>query len=85
MLLRWQLALIMIIGGIILTTKCLKIYLGLDILDINLPSMQFKVGYLLLLISASLVIFSKPKQDSYDLVETKTQLLEEQMKNEMMN
>ncbi len=79
MLLRWQLALIMIIGGITLTTKCLKLYLGIDILDMNLSSMQFKVGYLLLLMSASLVIFSKPKQDYYDLTETRTQDLEEQI------
>jgi Na+/proline symporter/signal transduction histidine kinase len=78
-LLRWQLALSMIIFGVIITVQGLKSYLGMDLLTVELEGFQFKVGYLLLITSGILVAFLRPKQEEQELHEVRQELFEEQM------
>ena len=78
-LLRWQLALSMIISGVIITVQGLKSCLGMDLLSTELDGFQFKVGYLLLITSGILVAFLRPKQEEQELHEVRQELFEEQM------
>lgn len=78
-LLRWQLALSMIIFGGIITVKVLKHYLGFDILSTDLDEPQFKVVYLLLITSGILAVFLKPKQEAQELNEARQEFFDEQM------
>lgn len=70
-LLRWQWALFMVIIGALLTTYVFQIFLNpspFEILDITL---QYKIIYLLLLISSVLAVFIRPKQRHQELTEEK--------------
>jgi len=78
-LLRWQVVLIMIVAGVILTGEGLKIYLGKNIFAMQWQDVQFKIGYLLLLMSGILVAFLKPKQEAQDLIEIKDAFLAEEI------
>jgi len=76
---RWKLALFMIIVGIFSTAKCFEIYSGSDITFSGLLSLRFEVTYSLLLMSSILVVFFKPQQERQELVEAKIGLLGEQI------
>jgi signal transduction histidine kinase len=76
---RWKLALLMMISGVFITTKAFKLYLGSDILVDALLSFKFEVNYALLLVSAILIAFLKPQQDSQELANTMINLLDEQL------
>ncbi len=73
MLVRWQLFFSMIILAVVAVSQLLKFYLGNHIEVINLHYIEFKMSYFLVLISAILVTFSKPKQESEDNLEQKVQ------------
>lgn len=76
---RWKLALLMIIIGVLSTIMLFKIYTGADIGLDGLEALKFEVSYALLFMSAILVAFFKPQQDRQELVEAKMDLLGEQM------
>lgn len=76
---RWKLALLMIIMGVLSTITLFKIYTGSDIELDGLEDLKFEVSYALLFMSAILVAFFKPQQDRQELVEAKIGLLGEQM------
>lgn len=70
-LVKWQLALSMLIAGLLLTTQFFKYYVGVDSLPDNLSTIHFETTYLLLLVSSVLIIFLKPKQEQQELTEEK--------------
>jgi signal transduction histidine kinase len=78
-LLRWELSLLMIIVGTVITYQFLNYYAEEYILRDELQELKFKAGYLLLLISGILVAFLKPKQEAEALKEAKNSMLAEQM------
>jgi len=73
---RWRWSLFSIIFGITITLLYYKYYI--DILEIrnDFTSLEFKVVYLLLLISSTLIIFFKPKQEYLEETEAKIDTLE---------
>lgn len=68
---KWHWAAFMIIVGMVLTTKFLKVYLGVESLPENFTFMEIEATYLLLLTSSILFIFLKPKQEEQVLITEK--------------
>jgi K+-sensing histidine kinase KdpD len=72
---KWRWSLFSIISGVIITLLyynfCLKYYHVKG----EFSSLEFKVIYLLLLISGTLVVFLKPKQDQQEETEAKVDIL----------
>ncbi|MDX1917347.1 MAG: sodium:solute symporter family protein, partial [Rickettsiaceae bacterium] len=68
-LVRWQLALIMIVTGLLLTIQFCKYFLGANYLQEQYAFANFETAYLLLLISSILIAFLKPKQDWQELTQ----------------
>jgi signal transduction histidine kinase len=57
------------LSGTFLSIEFFKWYVGVDSVSANLGSIQFKIIYVLLLISSILVAFLKPKQDYLEKTE----------------
>ena len=76
MLVRWQLALSFIVIGMISSIYCFKLFYGSEHINPDFGSIQFKVIYLLLLVSSVLVAFFKPKQEYIEATEAKVGVLE---------
>lgn len=74
-LMRWQIAMLIIITGVIISIKFYKIYIGINFLPDYMHSLQFKITYSLLLVSSMLIAFLKPKQQYQELTELKTEHL----------
>lgn len=76
LLLRWQVAIVMICFTVFFSIKFYKWYVGAEYLTdaINI-SLQFKIMYALLLISSVLIAFLKLKQDQQELAEEKNEHL----------
>jgi len=66
---RWKWALFTITLGVSIITFYYKNYIAVDLIGDNFLSSQFKIVYLLLLISSSLLLFLKPKQQYQELTE----------------
>ena len=66
---KWQLSLFNILLGIILVAFCYKYYYLSTLKESDFISSQFKIIYLLLLVSSTLVLFLKPKQQYQELTE----------------
>jgi|GEM_PF-5711476 len=75
-LLRWQLALLIIPLGVFLTLQLLKAYFDTEdnIIAMSM-SAQLKIAYLLLLVSSTVVIIFRPKQEYQALTEEKNEHL----------
>ncbi|MBN8523138.1 MAG: alkaline phosphatase [Rickettsiales bacterium] len=70
MMLRWQVAIIMVCSVVFLSIESYKWYLGVDNLTAAVEiELQFKVMYVLLLITSILIVFLKPKQQHQELTE----------------
>lgn len=70
-LVKWQLALLMIVSGFLLTTQFFIFYSGIGYLPTSFIYTQAEVTYLILLISSILIIFLKPKQAEEELTTEK--------------
>jgi signal transduction histidine kinase len=81
-LLRWKTAMIMILGGVFITMELYEHYIGVKVSHDTIVSLEYKVVYLLLLLSGMLIIFFKPRQDAQDLLGTKNEYLGEQIQNQ---
>lgn len=68
-LVKWQLALLMMISGSLLTIQFFKTYLGIEHLPESFIYTQVEATYLILLVSSILIIFLKPKQE-YEVLTT---------------
>jgi signal transduction histidine kinase len=65
----WQVALLMIIGGVVLSVVYYKTYIDINPLSDYMNDLQFSITYSLLLVSAILIAFLKPKQQYQELTE----------------
>lgn len=74
-LVKWQLALLMITVGLLLTIQFFKSFLGANYLSEHYALANFETAYLLLLISGILMAFLKPKQQHQELTEEKNEYL----------
>jgi len=70
-LMRWQTALLMLVIGVYSAITFFKWQMGVDILPNSNIELQFKFIYALLLITSSLIMFFKPKQERQELTEEK--------------
>lgn len=75
---KWKWALINILVGVGLTTIFYDYYYYLET-EGNFTVSQFKISYLLLLISSSLVLFLKPKQEYQAIIEEKNKDLKKRI------
>ncbi|MFK7968146.1 MAG: ATP-binding protein [Rickettsiaceae bacterium] len=73
---RWQWALFLIFSGIVLTFILFKNYVDSNVLIALDISVQFKIIYLLLLVSSLVVGIFRPKQNLYNLTKQKVTTLE---------
>ena len=80
-LVRWQWALLMMIIGFCAVIQFFNFYLEAKFLIENTLSLQFKVIYLLLLVSSVLIIFVRPKQEYLEATETRAKDLESETKS----
>jgi Na+/proline symporter/signal transduction histidine kinase len=78
-IMKWRLALLMMITGVFITTKIFKLYMGSSVLTESLVSFKFEVSYAILLVSAILIAFFKPQQDRLELADVKMHLLDGQL------
>lgn len=76
---RWQSTLFNIIFGIGLVYICNVYYLEVDYIESSSISFQFKIIYMLLLISSVLVLFLKPRQEHQEITDKKVGHLSERI------
>lgn len=76
MILRWQVALLAIFTGVFVSINFYKLYVNADYLPDSVCDTNFKIIYLLLLVSIVLIAFLKPKQAYQELTEEKVSQLE---------
>jgi Na+/proline symporter/signal transduction histidine kinase len=69
---KWKISLFNILFGVTIVTFCYEYYQPLVIAEFSFFSSQFKIIYLLLLVSSSLILFLKPKQDYQELTEQRS-------------
>jgi Na+/proline symporter/signal transduction histidine kinase len=78
-LVRWQIALSFMIIGTISSVYFFKFYSGFNDIKIELWDLQFKIIYILLLVSSILIAFLKPKQEHLEETEAKVEDLESEV------
>jgi Na+/proline symporter/signal transduction histidine kinase len=79
-MLRWQVAIFMVCCTVFLGVQSYKWYVGVDDLSAAVSiGLQFKIMYVLLLVSSILIVFLKPKQQHQDLTEEKNEYLNGRM------
>jgi len=79
-LIRWKLALSMIIIGVYISIEYYKYYTGITDIDIDIIDTTSFIFYSILLISAAVIVFLKPQQEKQELIEEKTENLVFQIK-----
>lgn len=80
-LMRWQVAISMIISGVAMSIWLYKNYIELDFAPDYIVNLQLKIIYFLLLISTVLIAFLKPKQEQNQLIEDKVLHLNNQLQD----
>ena len=68
-LMRWKVAVLMIMVGVIASIWCYKTYTGIDYLPDYMHDLEFKITYSLILLSIVLIAFFKPKEQHHELTE----------------
>ena len=81
-LLRWNMALTIMVSSILLTTKFYHFYQSSYLKIDNPLIVDFKIGYLLVLITGILVVFLRPQQDKQDSFEKRMDLLDKKVYNQ---
>ena len=72
----------LIVSGIFLTTFIANSYQFIGTEPSRFISLEFQVVYLLLFLSSILLVFFKPKQEQYDLIEEKSDYLAHRIDNQ---
>jgi len=81
-LLRWQVAIIAIPLGVFAAIECFELYMGVSITHSNIVNLEFKITYLLILLSSMLIMFFKPKQEEHDLTEAQKYYLGQKIQSQ---
>lgn len=77
LLLRWQVAVLTVCVAAFLSVEFYKWYIGVEAINAAVGvGLQFKIMYVLLLVSSILIIFLKPKQEYVEATEHKAEALE---------
>ncbi|MGI4775937.1 MAG: sodium:solute symporter family transporter [Janthinobacterium lividum] len=79
MLLRWHVALISIVGGVICSIFYFKWHTGLNSIPGGSISLQFKIMYALLLVGSVMISFIRPRQNQQELSYKKIDHLSERL------
>jgi len=79
-LMKWKWSLFNIIFGIAFTKFCFEKYIFVNLFDDTLLFSEFKIVYLLLLLTGISIIFLKPKQEYLEATEEKAEHLEYEVK-----
>ena len=82
LLLRWQVTLFMIVTGIFSATQLFKLYMMQDSLPGHVDNIQFQIMYILLLLSSTLIVFIKPKQNQEKFLEISSKHMQEKINNQ---
>ena len=80
-LLRWQVAIIMIPIVVFAAIEFFESSMGIRITHANIVNLEFKITYLLILLSGILIMFFKPKQEEHDLTEAQKSYLGEKIQS----
>lgn len=76
LILRWQVAIFMVCSTVFLSVETYKWYMGVSDISAAVEiGVQFKIMYVLLLISSILIVFLKPKQQYQELTEERNEHL----------
>ncbi len=78
---RWQWSFINIVIGVCFVSFCYSNYIVVEG-DTSFTLSQFKIIYLLLLVSSSIILFLKPTQDLQELSRIKNEYLQNQMQSQ---
>lgn len=81
-LVRWNLALPIIVLGILITNQFYNYYQHNYLHHQSYRIVDFQISYLLILISGILIIFLRPQQDQQDIFERKIDLLDKQIEKQ---
>ena len=76
----WRWSLFLIISGVVITLLLYKNFLASHGIVNQFSTLQFKIAYLLLLVSSLLIMFFKPKQEHLEATEFKADTLEQEVK-----
>ncbi len=68
-LLRWQMVILMMTISVFAAIKFYKWFIGVENINVDFGTLQFKIMYLLLLVASALIAFLKPKQQSQETSE----------------
>ena len=87
-LMSWQITLVMIVLGVLLSLMCYQFYIG-DTPELvsELYTLKLKTIYILFMVGGFLITFLKPKQEEYNLIEEKSDYLRHKandQKNELI-
>jgi len=76
-LMSWQITLIMIVLGVLLSLMCYEFYIGeTPELVSELYTLKLKIIYILFMVGGFILTILKPKQEQYNLIEEKSDYLE---------
>jgi len=83
LLVRWQVAIFMVCSTVFLSVETYKWHMGVDDLSAAIEvGLQFKIMYVLLLVSSILIVFFKPKQEFQELTEKTNEHLNGRIHNQ---
>ncbi len=83
LLVRWQVAIFMVCSTVFLGVETYKWHVGVDDLSAAIEvGLQFKIMYVLLLVSSILIVFFKPKQEYQELTEKTNEHLNGRIHNQ---
>ena len=88
MLVRWKIAMFLIITGTFSSIYFFKFYTGVNVLNEDWGSLQFKIVYVLLMVTSILIVLLKPKEEYLEATEKKVEYLEKEVeysKREFLN
>ena len=76
-LMHWQVAMLIILSGTIISIQCYKMYIDVNFLPQDMvDSLQFEITYSILLVSSMLIAFFKPRQERDKLEQNKAAYLD---------
>lgn len=81
-ILKWQIALTMIIVGIFATSFLYENIMGIRISISNMASLEQQISYLIIIFSAFIFMFFKPRQDEEEITEERNIYLKEKISSQ---
>ena len=84
LLLRWQVVILMMVISVFAAMQSYKWFIGVEEVNVDIGSLQFKIMYLLLLVTSVFIAFLKPRQQNQEISETiKTHLYDKNKQQQL--